>query len=145
MDNHTINRIGFMMEQALGAMTASLATAFKNEGIDLPHSQYAVLRLVLSCREPLTQVGIAEVLKKDAAAIKRTVDILERKGLVEREVRNGRSNNVVCTEKAHAISGVITRVANDTLHRIFGGFTDAELDVFVNVLTRIAESGYDGQ
>ena len=48
MENEIINRMGFMMEQALGTMTGALANAFKANGIDLPHSQYTVLRLLYS-------------------------------------------------------------------------------------------------
>lgn len=140
MENEIINRMGFMMEQALGTMTGALAEAFKTNGIDLPHSQYAVIRLLYVSDSPLTQVKIAELLKKDAAAIKRTVDILERKGLVERVAHNGRTNKVVCTEKALEMKEELTTVANNTLHTIFGNFTDAELDAFINTLGRIAEA-----
>lgn len=140
MENEIINSMGFMMEQALGTMTGALAEAFKTNGIDLPHSQYIVLRLLYSSETPLTQIKIAEILKKDASAIKRTVDILERKGLVMREAQNGRTNHVVCTEKAIAIKEIVTASANDTLRRIFDNFTEQELNGFINMLGRIAKS-----
>lgn len=140
MENEIINRMGFMMEQALGTMTGALANAFKANGIDLPHSQYTVLRLLYSSETPMTQINIAEILKKDAAAIKRTVDILERKGLVVREAQNGRTNRVVCTEKALAMKEIIIESANDTLHRMLGDFTEVELNGFITMLGRIAES-----
>lgn len=132
--------MGFMMEQALGTMTGALANAFKANGIDLPHSQYTVLRLLYSSETPMTQINIAEILKKDAAAIKRTVDILERKGLVVREAQNGRTNRVVCTEKALAMKEIVIESANDTLHRMLGDFTEIELNGFITMLGRIAES-----
>lgn len=132
--------MGFMMEQALGTMTDALANAFKANGIDLPHSQYTVLRLLYSSETPITQINIAEILKKDAAAIKRTVDILERKGLVVREAQNGRTNRVVCTEKALAMKEIVIESANDTLHRMLGDFTEIELNGFITMLDRIAES-----
>ncbi len=140
MENEIINRMGFMMEQALGTMTGALANAFKANGIDLPHSQYTVLRLLYSSETPMTQINIAEILKKDAAAIKRTVDILERKGLVVREAQNGRTNRVVCTEKALAMKEIVIESANDTLHRMLGDFTEIELNGFITMLGRIAES-----
>lgn len=140
MENEIINRVGFMMEQALGTMTGALAEAFKANGIDLPHSQYIVLRLLYSSETPLTQIRIAEILKKDAAAIKRTVDILERKGLVIREAQNGRTNKVVCTGEALAIKEIVTSSANETLHNIFGSFTEPELTGFINMLGKIAGS-----
>lgn len=132
--------MGFMIEQALGTMTGALANAFKANGIDLPHSQYTVLRLLYSSETPMTQINIAEILKKDAAAIKRTVDILERKGLVVREAQNGRTNRVVCTEKALAMKEIVIESANDTLHRMLGDFTEVELNGFITMLGRIAES-----
>ena len=132
--------MGFMMEQALGTMTGALANAFKANGIDLPHSQYTVLRLLYSSETPMTQINIAEILKRDAAAIKRTVDILERKGLVVREAQNGRTNRVVCTEKALAMKEIVIESANDTIHRMLGDFTEVELNVFITMLGRIAES-----
>ena len=140
MENEITNRMGFMMEQALGTMTGALANAFKANGIDLPHSQYTVLRLLYSSETPMTQINIAEILKKDAAAIKRTVDILERKGLVVREAQNGRTNRVVCTEKALAMKEIVIESANDTLHRMLGDFTEVELNGFITMLGRIAES-----
>lgn len=140
MDNEMISKMGFMMEQALGSMTSLLAAGFKAQGIDLPYSQYAVLRLLYTCNEPLTQIKIAEILKKDASAIKRTVDILERKGLVERKALNGRTNCVICTDKAFALKDAVTATANETLQMIFCDFTNEELKDFANILNRISES-----
>lgn len=139
MEDELINRIGFYMEQALGNMTTSLAAAFSAQGINLPHSQYAVLRLLYSRQEPLTQKAIAETLKKDAAAIKRTIDILERKELVVRTALNGRTNCVVCTAKAIGLKTAIIDIANRTLHDLFHDFTDEELVVFTSTLCRIAK------
>lgn len=140
MTNQPISRIGFMMEQALGAMTSTLAAEFMKEGIDLPHSQYAVLRLIYTHDGLLTQIRIAEILKKDAAAIKRTIDILEKKGFVTREAQSGRSNYVTCTEKALRLKNIITDIANRTLLSIFGTFTDDELNIFTDILGKIAAS-----
>lgn len=140
MENDKINRIGFMMEQALATMTGALADAFSANGIDLPHSQYVVLRLLYTSEEPLTQIRIAEILKKDAAAIKRTLDILERKGLVRRQAQNGRTNKVVCTEKAQEMKEIVTSIANKTLRDIFGKFPQPELNSFIDTLTTIAQS-----
>lgn len=141
MEQLDINLIGFYMEQALARMTETLASALLNEGIDLPHSQYAVLRLIYSRQEPMTQIMIAETLKKNAAAIKRTVDILERKGLVTREAQSGRSNYVLPTAKALSLKESIITTANKTLHEVFDKFNDKELSVFINVLRLIDKPG----
>lgn len=135
-----IARIGFMMEQALGTMTATLASSFKAEGIDLPHSQYAVMRLIYSAEEPVCQVKIAQILKKDAAAIKRTLDILERKGMIVREAQNGRTNVISCTPKALELKNRIIETANTTLQRLFHGFDPEEVVTLHRLLAKIAHN-----
>ena len=140
MDNQKTDRLGFMMEQALGSMTSTLAAAFRKAGIDLPHSQDAVLRLIYTVDEPLTQRKIAAILKKDAAAIKRTVDLLERKGLVSRQAQNGRTNYILPTEAAIAIKDRLIGIADETLQNIFGGFSAQELALFTDILERLAHS-----
>lgn len=138
MDIPKIHLMGFMMEQALGAMTSKLAEQFQLEGLELPHSQYSVLRAIYSSDSPLTQIQIAEILKKDAAAIKRTVDILERKGFVIRKAQTGRSNYVVATDKALNLKATITKTANNTLKEIFNDFSDSEVNELFILLDKIA-------
>lgn len=141
MEQQEINTIGFEMEQALGSMTDVLASALLREGIDLPHSQYVVLRLLYSSSEPLTQVQIAAKLKKNASAIKRTVDILERKRLVVREAHTGRSNYVIPTSQALELKDKIIATANTTLHHLFSPIPASDLTTFLHVLKTISGKG----
>lgn len=73
--------LGYLLDRTLWALSNSLNVALKNEGIDLPHSQYLVLRTLFE-KDGLSQNEIAAHLHKDAAAIKRTVDYLEQKDLL---------------------------------------------------------------
>ena len=99
-----------------------------------------MLRLIYTVDEPLTQIKIAAILKKDAAAIKRTVDLLERKGLVSRQAQNGRTNYILPTEAAIAIKDRLIGIADETLQNIFGGFSAQELALFTDILERLAHS-----
>ena len=137
MDISKIHLMGFMMEQALAAMSSALADRFQHEGIELPHSQYSVLRAIYSNDAPMTQIQIAEILKKDAAAIKRTIDILERKGYVNRKAQTGRSNYVVATDKALNLKASIKGIANETLKEIFKDFSDSEVNELFTLLGKI--------
>ncbi len=85
----------------------------------------------------MTQIQIAEILKKDAAAIKRTIDILERKGYVNRKAQTGRSNYVVATDKALNLKASIKRIANETLKEIFKDFSDSEVNELFTLLGKI--------
>lgn len=90
--------LGYLLDRTLWALSNSLNVALKNEGIDLPHSQYLVLRTLFE-KDGLSQNEIAAHLHKDAAAIKRTVDYLEQKGLVVRKTVAHSKYNVFLTEK----------------------------------------------
>lgn len=138
MERQEINLIGFMMEQALATMSSTLATNLKAEGIDLPHSQYAVMRLIYSCSEPISQRKISEILKKDAAAIKRTLDILERKGYIVREAHDGRTNVISCTPLALAQKSRIIDTANKTLHQLFCGLSQEDIRTLYQMLSKLA-------
>lgn len=138
--NEKINSIGFLMEQALAAMSETLADGLKERGIDLPHSQYCVLYVTLMRGDDYpTQMEIADTLRKDAAAIKRTLDILERKGYVTRKARNGNSNYVIPTQKAIDIKETLKQTSGSLLQMLYGGFSDEKVDIFVEILTRISE------
>ncbi len=138
MDRQVIYHIGFMMEQAMVTMSSTLATRLKAEGIDLPHSQYVVMRLIYSCSQPISQIKISEILKKDAAAIKRTLDILERKGYIVRQAQNGRTNIISCTPEALAKKNKIIDIANKTLHQLFCDFKPEEIEFLYQMLAKLA-------
>ena len=64
-------------------MAKALRIVLERYAVDLPHSQFVMLRL-LYYKDGLSQQEIAALLCKDAAAIKRTIDNLKKRGLVER-------------------------------------------------------------
>ena len=78
------NSIGLLLNKASVALSKSLNAAISANNIDLPHSQFIVLRC-LYYNDQISQLDIAKLLSKDAAAIKRTVDELEKKRLVIRK------------------------------------------------------------
>lgn len=138
MASKEINKIGFMMEQALAAMSGTLAKKLKAADIDLPHSQYAVMRVIYGSEESISQIQISEILKKDAAAIKRTLDILERKGYIVRKALDGRTNMISCTPEALKIKDQLIAIADTTLQDIFSDFSEEEVKQLYQMLTKIA-------
>ncbi|MCC8188681.1 MAG: MarR family transcriptional regulator [Bacteroides sp.] len=74
-DPHTL---GFLLGRAAATMATLLNHTLKNEGIDLPHSQFVILRY-LYYEDGISQQELAEKIFKDNAAIKRTLDHLEQK------------------------------------------------------------------
>lgn len=116
--------LGYLLDRALWTLSSALGKAFKERGIDLPHSQYIIMRL-LDEQDGMSQNRLAALLHKDAAAIKRSIDILEKKGLVSRKALTGRKNGICLTEKAKALMPEVKAVADGVLGGTFGQTEEA--------------------
>lgn len=116
--------LGLLLNRAATAMSTLLNESLAKAGIELPHSQFIVLRC-LYYKGDMSQLDIARTLSKDAAAIKRTVDNLEQKGLVERIPVRTLKNSVHITDLGRAIMPKaleVARLASDNVTREF--YTD---------------------
>lgn len=103
--------LGLLLGRASVALAKSMNTSLEINGIDLPHSQFIVLRC-LYYKNALSQLEIANLLSKDAAAIKRSLDHLEKKGLIVRHPVRNLKNSVCLTEKAEYIMPQILKIAD---------------------------------
>lgn len=111
IDTSWKNSLGFQLGKALWALSATLNATLKENGIDLPTSQYIVMRFLYG-QDGISQNRIATLLYKDAAAIKRSIDNLEKKGLVERRAVSRCKNNIYLTEKGRELMPEVIAVAN---------------------------------
>ena len=73
IDTSWKNSLGFQLGKALWALSATLNATLKENGIDLPTSQYIVMRFLYR-QDGISQNRIATLLYKDAAAIKRSIE-----------------------------------------------------------------------
>lgn len=109
-----ITLLGYLMERCLCNMVSTLENALNKAGIDLPYSQYVVMRALYQ-QDKISQAKLAEFLKKDTAAIKRTIDNLEGKGLVCRQAASVRQYDICVTAKGKRMKEKITEVGTQTL------------------------------
>lgn len=121
MDNFI--SLGLLINRVSVALSKSLNAALLSANIDLPHSQFVVLRC-LFYKDGLSQLDIANLLSKDAATIKRTVDYLERKGLVVRKTVRTLKNSVCITEKGKEIMPQVLKIANETIEEALKGMNN---------------------
>lgn len=143
MTETELSYLPYNLERCVCAMSMKLHDNLQVAGIDLPHSQYAVLR-ELYLEDGVSQAQLARKLRKDTAAIKRTVDNLENKGLVRREAASGRDYKVTVTGEALAIKSMILDIAVQTRSEIFYGISGQELDMiygFISKITKNLENG----
>lgn len=112
-----ITLLGYLMERCLNGMVAVLDKNLNKNGIDLPHSQYVVMRALYQ-QDKISQSKLADLLQKDIAAIKRTIDKLEEKGLVKRHAVSGRQYNIHITAKGKRMKEAIIGVGQQTLQTL---------------------------
>ena len=130
--------LGFLLNRASWAAANMLKDNFIKEGLDLPHSQYIVLRLLYE-QEGLSQQQIAETLHKDSAAIKRTLDILERKELIVRKPVSLCKYNIYLTPDAIEQRDKIISIADKTIQKALEGISEQQYKEIVAFLNHIYE------
>ena len=131
--------LGYLLDRTLWALSNSLNVALKNEGIDLPHSQYLVLRTLFE-KDGLSQNEIAAHLHKDAAAIKRTVDYLEQKGLVVRKTVAHSKYTVFLTEKSLSLQSKIMLIVDKVFSNALINVSEDMVNISIQVLETIYKS-----
>lgn len=136
MTETELSYLPFDLERCVCAMTMRLQDNLHAAGIDLPHSQYAVMRELYGT-DGLSQAQLARKLRKDTAAIKRTVDNLEKKEFIKREAASGRDYKVTITDVAVALESTIYDIASQTRSEIFAGISNHELDMVKGFIMKI--------
>ncbi len=112
--------LGLLVSRASVSLAKAMNTRLSNRDVDLPHSQFIVLRC-LYFKDGLSQFEIAKLLSKDAAAIKRTVDNLEKKELVVRNQVRTLKNSVCITEKGKLLMPKVLLIAEEVLVEALDG------------------------
>lgn len=128
--------LGLLVSRASVALAKALNQAIIVGGIDLPQSQFIVLRCVYF-KDGLSQLEIAHILSKDAAAIKRTVDNLEEKGLVVRKQVRTLKNAVCITEKGTELMPQLLQIADKTIEEALQGINSKQRDLLHSMLEKI--------
>ena len=103
--------LGLLLNRTSVSISKLLNSRLLEQDIDLPHSQFIVLRC-LHYHNEISQREIAKLLCKDAAAIKRTVDNLVEKGLVIREQERLQKNCISLSEKGKSILPMTLTIAD---------------------------------
>jgi len=129
-----LNLVHFRFKQYLSAI-------FAKHGYDLTPEQFLVLDTLWD-DGVLSQQELADILKKDKNSVTKLIDALERKKLVERipDKIDRRLNLIHITELAKSMKGNITDIALDCTNQIIKDIPEEDLNVFVNVLNKMAEN-----
>lgn len=134
-DNESIAYLTATVSQAVAD---SLSNFFRQSGIELPFSQFLLLIQLYRC-DGQTQQELSQTLKKDKAAIKRSVDNLIEKGLVERKPAAGTAKNIPLrlTDKAIVQREQVRDIYRKHFGQVMQDITKEELTVTRDTLRKI--------
>lgn len=104
----------------------------------LAPEQHLVMALLLK-QEGLTQIEIADQLRKDKSGLTRMLASLEKKGFIKRQgcPNDRRCTKVYLTEEGRALSGYIDMVTETTRELLERGFTKEEQEELVRLLMKL--------
>lgn len=134
--------LGYLLGRSLRIFKILLVTELKKQEIYLSFEQFAILNMLNSdCG--LIQQDLANLLQKDKSIIVRQIDALIDSQLVVRVLNKGdkRKKNLTLTPKGTNILSQARALASGISKRLLSGVTNAELEVFHGVLSKIQENG----
>lgn len=109
-----------------------------NFGLKGPHAQ--VLMVLNRYPQGITAAKLCEICEKDKAAISRSVAELEQTGLLTRDQRGGSGYRapLKLTEQGLSAAKAVSCRAQQAVEQAGAGLTDAQREVFYQVLALIA-------
>lgn len=115
------------------------ANALLKAELGLKVSHFSVLSVAASGVNP-TQRELSEFLDLDPSQVVALVDVLERRGLVERltDPRDRRSRLIAVTEEGHRVEQRGYELTQASDREVLAGLSPAERDQLRDLLTRIA-------
>jgi len=101
--------------------------------------QFGFLFAIKEKKEEVIQKDMAEILGKDQSAILRTVDALQKKGLIRRVTgtNDRRKNFLMVTKKGERVIDQYLKIEFQLNEELLYGLTDSDLDAFYKVVEHI--------
>lgn len=128
----------FLMERIQRAAKALTKARFRDEGIDLTVEQWVIL-MRIEANPGLSQTEISDSTFKEPAAITRTLDLMQKKGLVERKPipEDRRKYELHLTQKGRVVYDKTAPVVEDLRAYGIKGLNKKELDTLVSLLNKM--------
>lgn len=133
------NSIGYLITQAQRLMHKSLGVKFQRQGVSV--AQWTVL-VVLWEVDGLTQKELSDRVTVETATLSRTIDRMERDGLVKRvrSATDRRQVHVFLTPFGAGLWRELVPQAEDMLNIALGGISEAEEDTLRRLLKRVIDN-----
>lgn len=130
--------VGFLLHDVARLMRKRFEQ--RTRGLDLTRSQWQVLDK-LSINEGIHQRGLADLLEIESVTLLRLLDKMQIRGLIERRrhLTDRRLTLLYLTQAAHPLLQVMQGLGEETRVEAMAGFSDAERQQMMQLLTRMRE------
>lgn len=133
--------LGFTVNRLANRLRAELGAGFEAGGFDITPDQWLVLGR-LSEEDGISQKELGARIAKDKTNTARIVEIMERKGLVERRVdaNDERQRLLFLTAHGSHTHQQLIPIARAVLQRAQVGFSDEEVNALITALNRVYDN-----
>lgn len=131
--------LGVWLDFAFNSLVAELNRSLRSVGLSLNHAQFAILQN-LFLKDGQSQSDLSRLVRKDRAAVSRSLNTLEENGFIIRKAASGSKNGVFLTENAIRNRNKITEAINMAIREARRGMTEEEYESGINFLKKIYDN-----
>jgi MarR family transcriptional regulator, transcriptional regulator for hemolysin len=132
--------LGMILTPMMHAMFRALKQRTGSQtDLKLTIEQFGFLLAIKEKKDEVIQKDMAEILGKDQSAILRTVDALQKKGLIRRVTgtNDRRKNFLMVTKEGERVIEQYLKIEFQLNEELLDGLTDSDLDAFFKVVKHI--------
>ncbi|SOD97702.1 MarR family winged helix-turn-helix transcriptional regulator [Spirosoma fluviale] len=130
--------VGYTINIIANLLKRELNDEFKREGVEVMAEQWALL-LRLQERAGMNQLELAQATSRDNASITRSLVVLEKKQLIERQQvdQDRRDKYLALTPAGQALVPRMVACAQQVLERATQGMTTEEVTLFNQIIRKM--------
>lgn len=134
-------QIGYHLERTTRQVKLAFTQAFLAEGIDLTPEQWVLLDH-LTETNGVSQTELANKSYKNAPTVSRILDVLERKGYIERQrfQNDRRRYKIFLTTRGKQIAERAHPIASHLREKGWMGLSESEYEATISILEKVFEN-----
>lgn len=141
MSNNGVKAFGMHLDATLKVIKQDLTRRFREKGIDITPEQFAMLSTLVEKGE-LAQKELASHTFKDAPTVSRIIDLLVKKGWINRvaDADDRRKYILSLTPAGSSIFEQASPIVHDAREVGWNGLSDEDYNKLTSILERVVEN-----
>jgi len=142
MSNNPVPSLGSLIGSTRRLILRELNAAFIEHQIPLSIEQYIFIYTLNKMSNEVTQQDMANMMCKDKSSILRTIDVLEKDGLVKRDTDSAdrRKNTLHLTSNCRSLLLELGEIETKVIERLTAGISSQDYQAMVRALDQIQEN-----